>query len=377
MHIGICHHGRWHCGDVSNDGYSKILIPIVSKLLEAGHKVTIWNLYNFATKDPSIEAANIDLSIKAVSILQGKDLERLSKCTNYLYKEELTKTKNQTTNYVTDFEEFHNYKLPDDIDCVMATWAGNISCIHPRLAILSHYTQKGIPCIIWDGDSMACCDVLKVDPERIDIQKIKEKLIVCVPSDCLGYHRKFFNHCETLHYPYPKEELPVKKNPSTDIVYAGNDYNRREAFKRIYGGLRKHGVKIYGKWKEQMYPERIQYMGGIPPSEVSKVVNDSCCSIQIMPACYSKKGYVTLRCNEVPAYGSILIGDSKILGIEKRTKFLARNSWEAEKVVDQIKSMTFEQRCQAVEEQREIARQFSPTRVTMDLVNIIQKYREV
>lgn len=210
------------------------------------------------------------------------------------------------------------------------------------LSMLEYYTNKKIPCFLWDTD-MWGGGFVNMDPKyNID----ENYIYLLTPYSVINYPRQI-----PFYYGYDYEEN-IDVNSSSKIsefVYVGNDYKRGKKMIKFYKDL---PIRIFGNFKKDKENimdiiGRQKFCGPIPPRDVVKTIGMYAATIQLVPKHYEKVGLMCSRLNEVNNAGSILFMDGDIKDAHKFTlkdQVVLSSNQAQEKLNDIIKNNEFDQR---------------------------------
>ena len=189
----------------------------------------------------------------------------------------------------------------------------------------------------------------------------------CLPYDLkLGYH-------------FPK------KNPGMEMVYIGNDLDRRNMISKylckmnkyvpyIFGGLKKYEDGGYEpKFKDKH--KNVNWMGAIPFRKVYTTLNNSYVCLGISSSFNYYIGHNVSRALETPMSGSIVLLPQEYYGAKKYVVYdecIVDNAEDLDDCVEDAVNCSFKTRCEINMRQRINAMKF--TSITYGLNNIFFYY---
>lgn len=235
-----------------------------------------------------------------------------------------TKTQQATTTSIMDPA---NDRLLDGVDALLMpyyTFFDN-RCYYYTLAYLA--CEAGIPLMLWDTDANFISQVgltysdlsvedaaervfanpVYVNEDEIDISMARSlDLRVLTPAldwpDYTHYFPFFPIFGEYRRYRGEDKEY--------DVVYAGSQYQREEAFLRYYNTDR-YSVGVVGKYSKKFRQQWAQYedvyQGHIPRTDVQDFLTRGASCVHIARKLYNKIGHITPRVYEVISAGTVLL----------------------------------------------------------------------
>jgi hypothetical protein len=175
---------------------------------------------------------------------------------------------------------------------------GHTCDLHRQHQLVEHYTNAGVPTLLWDKDRQLPAD----DPLR---------------------HTAHVSVCEPALHPTPGATtllFPVsdivldRADPSAlaarsrdlRLIYIGNQYDRDDAFDRyLVPAAAAHQHLVAGKWtRTSRWPE-ITFRGRVPFAEVESLYRRSMTTILLLPDRYTQVGHMTQRLFEAVLAGCL------------------------------------------------------------------------
>lgn len=164
--------------------------------------------------------------------------------------------------------------------------------------LISFYTNKRIPILIWDKDQKLIFDPLSDYPWHTTFEAAFKpnpgRLRLLFPADS--------TRTDDAKRKIAKYQVNSKQS---DLVYVGNQYERDESFLKYYdkaSQIMKQRVDIYGKWQ---HFAALQTSSGIFPylnlkgrvhyDETAPIYENSLTTVLIAPPRYYKSGQYTQR----------------------------------------------------------------------------------
>ncbi len=185
---------------------------------------------------------------------------------------------------------------------------GHTCDLHRQAALLQHYTDGGVPTLLWDKDLRLPVD----DPirRRRNVQVLEAALWPSQGS-------------MTLMFPVADKRLTsgaanvsalAAKYRTLPLVYIGNQYDRDDAFDEFFARaawMVPHLVA--GNWPRRQRWPHVQYAGRIGFAEVEPLYARSLATVLLLPRRYARVGQMTQRIFE-----SLLAGCLPILPAHTR-----------------------------------------------------------
>ncbi|HEY6794265.1 MAG TPA: hypothetical protein VI248_06245 [Kineosporiaceae bacterium] len=166
--------------------------------------------------------------------------------------------------------------------------AGHTCDLHRQRQLLTHYTYRGLPTVIWDKDlQLPGDDELR---QRPNVQ-IAEAALHPSPG------------ATSLLFPVPDDRLDAADPVALarlprllPLVYVGNQYDRDDAFDTYFApAARVHPHRVAGKWTRTRAWPHVTFTGRIPFSEVEELYRQALTTMLLLPARYQRAGQMTQR----------------------------------------------------------------------------------
>lgn len=189
--------------------------------------------------------------------------------------------------------------------------AGGHTCdLHRQQQLLTHYTEKGVPTIVWDKDrQLPHDDALRTHPAV----SVCEAALYPSP----GAHSLLFPIDDaTLDDADPAELSRGER--TMPLVYVGNQYNRDDAFDTFFApAAAQHDHRVAGKWTETARWPHVHFTGRIPYPAVAELYREALATVLLLPPRYAAAGQMTQRLFEAVLAGCLPLAPSTIRGIER------------------------------------------------------------
>lgn len=212
----------------------------------------------------------------------------------------------------TDLRETYTWAdgLPD-IDVLILEWRwpipgrnttpcgqpGHTCDLHRQRELLDHYTEQGLPTILWDKDQRLPAD---------DQLRRHPSITVAEPAlhPSSGAHSLLFPIAdEALDFFDPRAVTAARQWP---LVYVGNQYDRDAAFDTYFApAAARHAHRVAGKWTDTDRWPHVRFAGRVPFSAVEDLYRDAVSTVLLLPERYARRGHMTQRIFEAVLAGCL------------------------------------------------------------------------
>ncbi|TDD40288.1 hypothetical protein E1288_35755 [Saccharopolyspora elongata] len=187
---------------------------------------------------------------------------------------------------------------------------GHTCDLHRQQQLVEHYTQHGLPTLLWDKDQQLSAD----DPLRGH-----SAVRVCEPAlyPSQGAHSLLFPVADdTLDTVDPSELARGRR--SWPLLYIGNQYGRDEAFGTYFApAAAEHHHQVAGKWTDTDRWPHVHFIGRIPFTAVDPMYRDALATVLLLPPRYAANGQMTQRLFEAVLAGCLPLAPATIRGVER------------------------------------------------------------
>jgi hypothetical protein len=175
---------------------------------------------------------------------------------------------------------------------------GHTCDLHRQRQLLTHYTDSGLPTVIWDKDlQLPTGDPLRARPNV----HIAEAALRPSPGTT------------SLLFPVPDDRLDsadpraLARLPRLlPLVYIGNQYDRDDAFDTFFAPVaRSNPHRVAGKWPRTSRWPHVSFTGRLPFSEVDGLYRQSLTTMLLLPDRYLRAGQMTQRLFEAVLAGCL------------------------------------------------------------------------
>jgi hypothetical protein len=217
-----------------------------------------------------------------------------------------------------DIYQWAEHTLPE-IDLLFLEWRWPIpgrnttpcgqpghSCdLHRQQQLLDHYTDQGLPTILWDKDQQLPAD----DP-------LRRHSAVTVAEAALHPHPG----AHSLLFPVADETLDAFEPAIAaggerrwPLVYVGNQYGRDTAFDTYFAlAAARHRHQVVGKWTSTHRWPHVNFQDRIPFPAVDALYRSATCTVLLLPERYARRGQMTQRLFEAVLAGCLPLAPGSI-----------------------------------------------------------------
>ncbi|MFL1376792.1 hypothetical protein [Nocardiopsis protaetiae] len=210
--------------------------------------------------------------------------------------------------------------------------AGHTCDLHRQRDLIRTYTRGlGLPTLLWDKDLHLAPD----DPIRSD-----PAITVCEAA--------LFPHSGARSLLFPVRdacldtadpERLAKTRRDLPLVYAGNQYDRDDAFDRYFApAARHHRHLVAGKWPRTAAWPHVTFVGRRPFAEVESLHRRALTTMLLAPVRYVACGQFTQRLFEAVLTGCLPIGAADMRGVDRvlPADLIAADGAEATRLITHI-----------------------------------------
>jgi len=190
--------------------------------------------------------------------------------------------------------------------------APNHTCdLHRQTDLVDFYIhEQGLPTLVWDKDQhLPPNDPLRTHPA----------VTVCEAAlyPAGGAHGLLFPvHDDAVQTADPEYLALLRRD--LPLVYAGNQYDRDQAFTRLFApAAHRHRHLVAGKWPRTTGWPHVAFIGRRPFAEVQDLHRRSVTTMLLAPERYSRRGQFTQRLFEAVLAGCLPLGASDMRGIDQ------------------------------------------------------------
>ncbi|MEY9211699.1 hypothetical protein NI17_009170 [Thermobifida halotolerans] len=209
---------------------------------------------------------------------------------------------------------------------------GHTCDLHRQTDLIRTYVRGlGLPTLLWDKDLRLAED----DPIRSD-----PAITVC---EAALFPR---GGARTLLFPVhdalldaADPELLAKIHRDLPLVYAGNQYDRDEAFGRFFAPAAKHHRHLVaGKWPRTDSWPHVTFLGRRPFAEVETLHQRALTTMLLAPDRYTTCGQFTQRLFEAVLAGCLPIGAVDMHGVDQvlPSELIVADGAEATQLIEHI-----------------------------------------
>lgn len=176
--------------------------------------------------------------------------------------------------------------------------AGHTCDLHRQRQLLAHYTDAGLPTVIWDKDwQLPQDDPLRARPHV----HIAEAALRPTPG------------ATRLLFPVPDDRLDAADPAALarlprllPLVYIGNQYDRDEAFDAFFApAARAIPHRVAGKWPRTGRWPHVAFTGRLPFAQVDPLYRQALTTMLLLPDRYQRAGQMTQRLFEAVLAGCL------------------------------------------------------------------------
>jgi hypothetical protein len=182
---------------------------------------------------------------------------------------------------------------------------GHTCDLHRQRELLAHYTDAGLPTVIWDKDRQLPAG----DPLRASARvAVFEAALELSP----GAHRLLFPVDDALVDGADPQRLARRPRPTT-LAYVGNQYDRDEAFDAFFApaaGVAEH--EVAGKWTRTERWPGLNFTGRTAFTRVREIYSRSLATVLLLPDHYARAGQVTQRIFEAVLAGCVPLAPASL-----------------------------------------------------------------
>lgn len=215
--------------------------------------------------------------------------------------------------------------------------------------ILHHYTELGVPVIIWDLDhKLTITDERRWSPAAIFETSASPRAQHIVRT--------------RVEFPFLVDDLlqyaTLSPDPKRKLVYIGNNYERDDVIDQYVAPFAKNHpgeVEFWGKWdkSDQLWP-KITYRDRIAMRDFLNVYGTAVACPLLAKRSYLETGFVTPRPVEALLFGTLPIGLNEHLGVHKYVTLTSGYKDTFENAIGYLTGLTLKGRH---EEREELAHQ--------------------
>ncbi|ASU81098.1 hypothetical protein CDG81_13515 [Actinopolyspora erythraea] len=187
---------------------------------------------------------------------------------------------------------------------------GHTCDLHRQQQLLDHYTDQGLPTILWDKDQQLPAE----DP-------LRQRSTVTVAEAALHPNPGAYS----LLFPVADEDLDAfdpasaaAETRSWPLVYVGNQYDRDTAFDTYFvPAAARHRHRVCGKWPSTDRWPQVQFTGRIPFTAVDALYRDAISTVLLLPERYTRRGQMTQRLFEAVLTGCLPLAPTTIRSVSR------------------------------------------------------------
>lgn len=187
---------------------------------------------------------------------------------------------------------------------------GHTCDLHRQQQLLDHYTDQGLPTILWDKDQQLPTE-----------EPLRQRSTVTVAEPALhpspGAHSLLFPVADEALDAF--EPATAAAGPrSWPLVYVGNQYDRDTAFDTYFvPAAAQHRHRVSGKWTSADRWPQVHFTGRIPFAEVDMLYRDALSTVLLLPECYTRRGQMTQRLFEAILAGCLPLAPTTISSVAR------------------------------------------------------------
>lgn len=208
-----------------------------------------------------------------------------------------------------------------------------------QVEVLQHYSDLGVPIVVWDLDHK-----LTLDDEELLEDRVRVIETAVAPRNILIPRTRVEPPCVTKQLLWNKLDTRI---PTHHIGYIGSRYERDETIDEWIKPITPYGThraKFWGKW-EPADDVRARWPGITFAGRIGvKGFYDAYSRVAVVPLLakqsYYETGFITPRPWEAILFGTIPIGLNGHLGIEQYTEFVAKDAEDLLSIAKDLRAMS-------------------------------------
>lgn len=203
--------------------------------------------------------------------------------------------------------------------------AGHTCDLHRQQELICHYTDAGIPTILWDKDRQLPAD---------DALRRRNNVTVCEAAlyPTPGATSLLFPVADTTLDAVDSVKLAAASR-DLPLVYVGNQYRRDHAFDAYFApAATQLRHLVAGKWPRTARWPHVRFTGRIPFAEVDATYRRALATILLLPEEYERVAQVTQRIFEAVLAGCVPLTPVTVRMVEQFTPATVHVSTAAEVV---------------------------------------------
>ncbi len=182
---------------------------------------------------------------------------------------------------------------------------GHTCDLHRQRELLGHYTERGLPTILWDKDQRLPADdhlrswsALTVAEPALHPNPGAYSLLFPIADDALDTFDPVAAAAGARRWP---------------LVYVGNQYDRDDAFDTYFApAAARHAHRVAGKWTDIRRWPHVRFAGRVPFTAVERLYRDAVSTVLLLPERYARRGHMTQRIFEAVLAGCLPLAPSTI-----------------------------------------------------------------
>ncbi|GGX53675.1 hypothetical protein [Streptomyces noursei] len=188
---------------------------------------------------------------------------------------------------------------------------GHTCDLHRQAELLKHYTvRRRTPTVIWDKDRQLREDSIW---RRTPNVTVCEAALTPTP----GAHRLLFPIGDALLDGADPVAM-AGEDRRTPLGYAGNQYDRDDAFDRFFApAAARFEHWVGGKWTRTERWPHVSFLGRIPFADVSRLYSGTLATVLLLPERYAAAGQMTQRIFEAVLAGCLPLAPAGIKHVER------------------------------------------------------------